>query len=466
MAAEAAWLGGDAERAVAALDEALSLARNARLRAEIAAPAGRGRDAGRRRHGGHEILVEGAGEIEDARPGQGRGDVRRGGGGMRLRRPAGGDARGRAASVGAAASATPASARGSSPTSRSAPRWSSTGEGDEGAWRSAARGRGSSRSPTCSRRRSAPALRRRARAAVAARGGDRARADRPRHRVGPRAERARRAAVRAGAGRARRGDGRPLGLGDALYDEAIRLARETGQTLALCAALAGLACLDARHGREEACRRHAGEALRSPASAGSCCLQLWALEALAELELGLGRPERGDRAARARSAPSLDELGIRDPDVSPMPELVEAPRPDAAAPRRRRPRSADFVRLAEEKGQPWVLARAWRCRGLLAGEDELERDFSAALEHCTRARPTASTRRARASATASACAARGAASQAREQLRAALDAFDELGAAPWAERARAELAATGETARRRDAEHAGPAHAAGAPDRA
>jgi len=40
--------------------------------------------------------------------------------------------------------------------------------------------------------------------------------------------------------------------------------------------------------------------------------------------------------------------------------------------------------------------------------------------------------------------------RAREQLRAAMDLFDRLGAAPWSEMARAELAATGETARRRD----------------
>ena len=40
--------------------------------------------------------------------------------------------------------------------------------------------------------------------------------------------------------------------------------------------------------------------------------------------------------------------------------------------------------------------------------------------------------------------------RAREQLRAALEAFDALDARPWAERARAELAATGETLRRRD----------------
>jgi DNA-binding CsgD family transcriptional regulator len=40
---------------------------------------------------------------------------------------------------------------------------------------------------------------------------------------------------------------------------------------------------------------------------------------------------------------------------------------------------------------------------------------------------------------------------AREQLRAAADAFDRLGARPWADRARAELAATGETHRGRGA---------------
>jgi len=39
---------------------------------------------------------------------------------------------------------------------------------------------------------------------------------------------------------------------------------------------------------------------------------------------------------------------------------------------------------------------------------------------------------------------------AREQLRAALDTFERLDARPWAERARAELAASGETVRRRD----------------
>jgi DNA-binding NarL/FixJ family response regulator len=41
---------------------------------------------------------------------------------------------------------------------------------------------------------------------------------------------------------------------------------------------------------------------------------------------------------------------------------------------------------------------------------------------------------------------------ARSQLRAALDDFEELGASGWAERAAAELTATGEHVRRRDAD--------------
>jgi len=40
--------------------------------------------------------------------------------------------------------------------------------------------------------------------------------------------------------------------------------------------------------------------------------------------------------------------------------------------------------------------------------------------------------------------------RAREQLRAAHATFEQLGASPWAALARTELAATGETARRRD----------------
>ena len=45
----------------------------------------------------------------------------------------------------------------------------------------------------------------------------------------------------------------------AAYSEAITLARETGQDVQLALALAGLAALEARQGREAECRAHAAE---------------------------------------------------------------------------------------------------------------------------------------------------------------------------------------------------------------
>lgn len=90
-----------------------------------------------------------------------------------------------------------------------------------------------------------------------------------------------------------------------------------------------------------------------------------------------------------------------------------------------------------------------RCRALLESGTEAERQFEEALRlHAASPQPFAHARtqllfgellrrhrRRR---------------DAREHLRAALGTFERLGAASWAERARGELRATGETARRRD----------------
>ena len=138
----------------------------------------------------------------------------------------------------------------------------------------------------------------------------------------------------------------------------------------------------------------------------------------------------------------------RDVDLSPAPELAEAlvqcgRGADAVEV------SGDYRRRAAAKGQPWALARAARAEGLVAG-DEASRPGSS--RRCAGTSSTPDTferartelaygerlRRARR---------RG---DARSHLRAAFTAFHELGAEPWAERARLELAATGETARKRD----------------
>jgi DNA-binding CsgD family transcriptional regulator len=103
----------------------------------------------------------------------------------------------------------------------------------------------------------------------------------------------------------------------------------------------------------------------------------------------------------------------------------------------------------DRQDAPWALAYAARCRALLSRSGDAEAEFRLALRlhdlganRFDRARTQLLfgeyLRRERRRA------------DAREQLRAALETFEGLRAEPWAERARTELRATGETARRRD----------------
>lgn len=234
---------------------------------------------------------------------------------------------------------------------------------------------------------------------------------------------------------------------EASYDEAIRLARETGQRTELAASLAGLAWLEARRGRQAACLEHAAEAASLCEELGVALYGVWATQALGDLELALGRPASAVGHYEAQAAALLTR-GIADVDLSPGPELVEAylrlgRREDAKG------AAAEFVARATEKGQPWALARAARCRGALARTGEMEACFEEALalhELTPDAFETARTR-----LTYGACLRRARKRvRAREQLRSALETMERLGAEPWADQARAELAASGETARRRD----------------
>lgn len=231
------------------------------------------------------------------------------------------------------------------------------------------------------------------------------------------------------------------------YDEAIALARETNQRADLALALAGLARLEARLGNEEACRAHVAEARVLSRELGARLVEMWTMAALGDLELGLGRP--GAAAGHyVEQETALDALGIGDADISSAAELVEAylrlGLPDEAAARAR-----VLQARADAKGQPWALARAARCRGMLAAEADMEAVFRDARELHARTPDVFEAartqlvygmrlRRARKRM------------RARTELRAALRSLDQLGAAPWAELARGELAATGETVRKRD----------------
>ena len=169
---------------------------------------------------------------------------------------------------------------------------------------------------------------------------------------------------------------------------------------------------------------------------------------------GAGRPRartrprgRGGHQHEAQAA-ALRELGIADVDLSPAPELVDAHLRLGRAVEAE-DEAARYSAAALAKGQPWPLARAARSRGMLPENPDWARDFEEAerfhartldvFEHArTQLAYGARLRRDQQR------------SRSRELLRAALEAFERLGAEPWAEQARTELAATGERARRRD----------------
>jgi DNA-binding CsgD family transcriptional regulator len=236
-------------------------------------------------------------------------------------------------------------------------------------------------------------------------------------------------------------------VAESTYHEAIDLARESGQHTELAFGLAGLAWLDARRGREQEGRAAAAEALELCQGTGMRLHEIWATAALGELELGLGDAARGV-ALFERHQQQLDDLVITDPDLSPAAELVEGylilGRHDDAE------RVASrFSAAAEAKGQPWSHARALRAQGMLADEDSFASVFERAISLHGQTPDTFEAARTRLAFGQRLRRSRNRV-LAREQLRAAVDDFDRLGARPWADRARAELAATGETHRRRD----------------
>ena len=175
--------------------------------------------------------------------------------------------------------------------------------------------------------------------------------------------------------------------------------------------------------------------------------EAWAIAALGDLELALSRPEAA-LAQFEQLRAVLRARDIRDVDMSPAPELVETylrlgRGEDAAA------AAAEFDREARAKAQPWALARSARCRGLLATAADSDHHFETALALHAQTSDAFETGRTRLAYGARLRRDRHRV-KAREQLRAAVDLFDHLGADPWSDMARAELAATGETARRRD----------------
>lgn len=232
---------------------------------------------------------------------------------------------------------------------------------------------------------------------------------------------------------------------EAYASEGRDLARETAQPNVACLHVAHLAVVAGLRGREDEARRLAAEALAEATTRGLGRAAATAHHALGTLALAAGDAEEalGSFEAIWGSGPSP---GSRWLAVPYLPDQLEA------AVRTGRGEEAwvtEFGRWADSIGSPEMRALAARCRALVADGDAAVHEYEAALRlHAEAERPLDHARtelllgellrreRRRVDA--------------RAHLRTALDAFEQLGTPVWAQRARQELRATGETARKRD----------------
>jgi DNA-binding CsgD family transcriptional regulator len=231
---------------------------------------------------------------------------------------------------------------------------------------------------------------------------------------------------------------------EAAANEGLRLSSDLGLDAGV--ALGGLAVATAIRGSEAPCQ---GIAQRAQALAAARQLPIVAASAqwaLGLLDLGLGRPE--DALARLLGLTGGTEYSHQGILLWAFPDLVEAAA-RAGRPETCRPALERFEGWALGTGFPAPKAAAARCHGLLSEGDQAVQHFTAALEHDGRAeRPFERARTELALGEVLRRSRRRV--DARTHLRHALEVFERLGAAPWTDRARAELRASGETSHRRD----------------
>ena len=227
--------------------------------------------------------------------------------------------------------------------------------------------------------------------------------------------------------------------------EGLTLAREAGLPNAASTHLAMLAWFAGQRGDEGECRGSAATAIELAQPSGGAFAN-----AIAEWGVGLlelSRRRAGEAVARLLSV-GADRAGEGHPYFGLMsaPDLVEAcvlaGREDDA-----RAAAAAFDGFAQPGAPTWAMALAARCRALLS--DDGTAGFEEALRlHAQGDRPFD---RARTELLFGECLGRqGRRAESREQLRAAVATFEQLGATGWADRARAALRASGEAAKRGD----------------
>ena len=230
----------------------------------------------------------------------------------------------------------------------------------------------------------------------------------------------------------------------AVATEGRALAHELGLTASKAQCLQELGALTAGQGAEAECRAHVEEGMAAADQVGAQYITEVLRSDLGLLELGLGNNEQAVAVLQA-SVERMTALGLFLHEGVPGPDLVEA-----LVRLGRLDEAHEALPLVANRPNPRTAAALQaRCRGLVADDADFEAAFVEAVElhpdgedvfGLARTRLAFGERLRRARRRV----------DAREQLRQALDTFEKLGAAPWAERARTELRASGESARKRD----------------
>ncbi|WP_214410552.1 AAA family ATPase [Sphaerisporangium fuscum] len=214
---------------------------------------------------------------------------------------------------------------------------------------------------------------------------------------------------------------------------ALRIAEDTGQHQWVIQLQSVLAYLAALAGDEEECLRLCEQALGGAVVPMQGAL--WVDWARAVLDLGYGRVGAAlTRLESLAQGPGWYHISA----MRSVPDLVEAA-VRHGDPERARRAFARYERWSELSEQPLPRSLAERCRALLGSDAEVEDRYLAALKHRDQPFEHARTsllygewlRRCRRKAAAGG------------HLSEALETFERLGARPWADRARAELEATG-----------------------
>jgi DNA-binding CsgD family transcriptional regulator len=228
--------------------------------------------------------------------------------------------------------------------------------------------------------------------------------------------------------------------------ESVRLGEEIGRAGDLVNGLVVLAGVQAVRGDADA-RATIARAQRMATAIDTLSMAFQAVATLGLLELSEGRLDEATDALNT-AARLAREMGLEEPNVV----LWAQDHAEAHARLGSRAEAEATIAVlegqAQRTGRRLAHAGVARCRGLLARESDFEEDFRRALdwhdgvdnaferartELCFGERLLRARRRR----------------DSRDWLHRALETFDGLGAARWAERARRELAASGERARRR-----------------